>query len=104
MPFAHLINAIFGTQITTTGWQRHGRVSGDRADDPGHDRCLPGWWNKLILRKHLVNQDPIILFMATIGLAYFMEGLGDIMWGANIKPLDVGMPLRRLVLVGGRHP
>ena len=32
--------------------------------------------------KHLVNQEPIILFMATIGLAYFMEGLGD---------LDVGL-------------
>ena len=31
---------------------------------------------KLIL-KHLVNQAPIILFMATIGLAYFLEGFGD---------------------------
>ena len=35
---------------------------------------------KLIF-KHLVNQEPIILFMATIGLAYFMEGFGDLMWG-----------------------
>jgi branched-chain amino acid transport system permease protein len=30
--------------------------------------------------------------MATIGLAYFMEGLGDIMWGSDIKNLDVGLP------------
>ena len=30
--------------------------------------------------------------MATIGLAYFMEGLGDMMWGADIKKLDVGLP------------
>ncbi|MCB1394511.1 MAG: branched-chain amino acid ABC transporter permease, partial [Rhodobacteraceae bacterium] len=30
--------------------------------------------------------------MATIGLAYFLEGLGDIMWGAEVKPLDVGIP------------
>jgi branched-chain amino acid transport system permease protein len=42
--------------------------------------------------KHLVNQEPIILFMATIGLAYFLEGLGDLMWGAEIKRLDVGLP------------
>jgi branched-chain amino acid transport system permease protein len=46
---------------------------------------------KLVL-KHLVNQEPIILFMATIGLAYFMEGFGDLMWGAEIKTLDVGIP------------
>jgi len=39
-----------------------------------------------------VNQVPIILFMATIGLAYFLEGLGDMMWGADIKKLDVGLP------------
>jgi branched-chain amino acid transport system permease protein len=42
--------------------------------------------------KHLVNQEPIILFMATIGLAYFMEGFGDLMWGSNVKKLDIGIP------------
>jgi branched-chain amino acid transport system permease protein len=30
--------------------------------------------------------------MATIGLAYFMEGFGDMMWGSDIKKLDVGIP------------
>ena len=39
-----------------------------------------------------MGQEPIILFMATIGLAYFMEGLGDMMWGSEIKKLDVGLP------------
>ena len=28
--------------------------------------------------------------MATIGLAYFLEGVGDLMWGSDIKKLDVG--------------
>ena len=42
--------------------------------------------------KHLVNQEPIILFMATIGLAYFMEGFGDLMWNSDVKRLDVGIP------------
>ena len=46
---------------------------------------------RLVLR-HLVNQEPIILFMATIGLAYFLEGLGDLMWGADVKAVDIGLP------------
>jgi len=46
---------------------------------------------KFIL-QHLVNQPDIILFMATIGLAYFMEGFADLMWGADIKTLDIGLP------------
>jgi branched-chain amino acid transport system permease protein len=46
---------------------------------------------RLVLR-HLVNQEPIILFMATIGLAYVLEGVGDVVWGSDVKPLDVGLP------------
>ena len=30
--------------------------------------------------------------MATIGLAYFMEGFGDLMWGSDVKTLNVGIP------------
>ena len=39
----------------------------------------------------LANQ-PIILFMATIGLTFFIEGLGETIWGSEIKPLNVGIP------------
>ncbi len=46
---------------------------------------------RLMLRP-LVNQDHIILFMATIGLTFFLEGLGQVMWGADVKALDVGLP------------
>jgi branched-chain amino acid transport system permease protein len=53
---------------------------------------LFAWLVERLVLRHLVNQAPIILFMATIGLAFFMEGLGDLMWGANIKVLDVGLP------------
>jgi branched-chain amino acid transport system permease protein len=42
--------------------------------------------------RHLVNQEPIILFMATIGLAYVLEGGGELIWGADVKKLDVGLP------------
>lgn len=46
---------------------------------------------RMVLR-HLVNQEPIILFMATIGLAFFLEGFGETLWGSEIKPLEVGIP------------
>ncbi len=44
-----------------------------------------------ILRK-LVNQQPIVLFMATLGLAYILEGLGDLLWGPDVKVLNIGLP------------
>lgn len=46
---------------------------------------------KVVLRK-LVNQEPIILFMATIGLSYFLDGFGQIVWGSDVKILDLGIP------------
>jgi branched-chain amino acid transport system permease protein len=46
---------------------------------------------RLVLR-HLVNQEPIILFMATIGLTIFLQGFGEMAWGANVKRLDIGIP------------
>ena len=46
---------------------------------------------RVVLRP-LVNQEHIILFMATIGLNFLLEGLGEMVWGANVKKLDVGIP------------
>ncbi|MBO6834999.1 MAG: branched-chain amino acid ABC transporter permease [Alphaproteobacteria bacterium] len=46
---------------------------------------------RVVLRP-LVNQAHISLFMATIGIAIFLEGFGELIWGSNIKPLDIGIP------------
>jgi branched-chain amino acid transport system permease protein len=46
---------------------------------------------RVVLRP-LVNQEYIILFMATIGLNFFLEGFGELLWGSNVKRLDVGIP------------
>ena len=89
VPFSHLINAAFGTNLHYFGWQLPGIVA--IALTALIMVGLAVVIEKLVL-KHLVNQAPIILFMATIGLAYFLEGLGDVMWGADIKKLDVGLP------------
>ena len=48
---------------------------------------------RLILRP-LINQAIITLFMATIGLTFFLEGLGEMVWGSNVKQLDIGIPDR----------
>jgi branched-chain amino acid transport system permease protein len=50
------------------------------------------WAVERFVLRHLVNQEPIILFMVTIGLAYVLEGVGDILWGSDVKVLDIGLP------------
>ncbi|MCP5076352.1 MAG: branched-chain amino acid ABC transporter permease [Rhodobacteraceae bacterium] len=89
VPFAHLINALFGTELHHFGW--HVPTFAAIILALGVMVLFAFLVEKLIL-KHLVNQEPIILFMACIGLAYFMEGFGDLMWGSDIKKLDVGIP------------
>jgi branched-chain amino acid transport system permease protein len=54
---------------------------------------------RLVLRP-LVNQEHIILFMATIGLNFFLEGFGEMVWGANVKKLDIGIPDRSFMVAG----
>lgn len=67
---------------------------------------LPGWMvfiltlgvmillgiaiEKVVLRP-LVNQPQITLFMATIGLAFFIEGFAQIIWGTEVRRLDLGI-------------
>lgn len=45
---------------------------------------------RIVLRP-LVNQPQITLFMATIGLAFFIEGLAQIIWGTEVRRLDLGL-------------
>ena len=89
VPFAHLINAIFGTEIHDFGWELPAIVA---VAGTLLVMVAFAWIFEKLVLKHLVNQEPIILFMATIGLAYFLEGFGDLMWGSDVKILDVGIP------------
>ena len=45
---------------------------------------------KFVLRK-MVNQPPIALFMATIGLSFFVEGMAPLLFGNDVRPLDIGL-------------
>jgi branched-chain amino acid transport system permease protein len=46
---------------------------------------------RVVLRP-LLNQPPIILFMATIGVAFFIEGFAQLVWGTQVHGLDLGIP------------
>ena len=89
VPFSHLINAIFGTDIHHFPWHVPSIIAIILAAGV---MILFAWIVEKYILQHLIGQPDIILFMATIGLAYFMEGFGDIMWGSDIKKLDVGLP------------
>ncbi len=89
VPFAELINAIFGTHLSHFGWQLPPLVA---IVLTAAVMVLFAFLVERLILRHLVGQEPIILFMATIGLAYFLEGFGDLMWGSEIKKLDIGLP------------
>ena len=89
VPFSHLINAILGTSVHHFGWHLPAVLAILLTMGV---MVLLAWLVQVVIFRHLVNQEPIILFMATIGLAYFLEGFGDLMWGSDIKKLDVGLP------------
>ena len=42
--------------------------------------------------RYLVNQEGTTLLMATIGISYFLDGMGQILFGSSVYSIDVGMP------------
>jgi branched-chain amino acid transport system permease protein len=50
------------------------------------------WVIERLVLRHLVNQEGTTLLMATLGIAYFMEGLGQTIFGSSIYKIDIGMP------------
>ncbi|MBV4477582.1 branched-chain amino acid ABC transporter permease [Pseudomonas botevensis] len=54
---------------------------------------------RAVLRP-LVNRPPIILFMATLGLSYMIEGLAQALWGAQVHGLELGIPDEPLEIHG----
>jgi branched-chain amino acid transport system permease protein len=58
---------------------------------------------KLVLGK-LVNQEGITLLMATLGIAYFLDGFGQTIFGSDIYKIDVGMPKDPMFLMESVFP
>ena len=50
------------------------------------------WFIERLVLRHLVNQEAATLLMATLGITYFLEGLGQTLFGSDIYKIDIGMP------------
>jgi branched-chain amino acid transport system permease protein len=59
---------------------------------------------ELLVLRHLVNQDGIILFMATLGIANFLDGFGQTLWGSDIYKIDLGLPRNPIFLFESVFP
>jgi branched-chain amino acid transport system permease protein len=55
---------------------------------------------RVVLRP-LVNQEPIILFMSTLGITFFIDGFGQSLFGSDVYPLEVGIPKDPIFLFEG---
>jgi branched-chain amino acid transport system permease protein len=51
-----------------------------------------GMVTERVVLRPLVNQPPITLFMATIGLTFVLEGLSQLIWGSQPHGLELGIP------------
>lgn len=50
------------------------------------------WLIERLVLRHLVNQEGVTLLMATLGITYFIDGLGQTIFGSDIYKIDIGMP------------
>jgi branched-chain amino acid transport system permease protein len=50
------------------------------------------WLIERLALRHLVNQEATTLLMATLGISYFLDGVGQTIFGSDIYKIDIGMP------------
>jgi branched-chain amino acid transport system permease protein len=62
------------------------------------------WLIERLVLRHLVNQEGATLLMATLGIAYFMEGLGQTLFGNSIYKIDIGMPKDPIFILDSTFP
>jgi branched-chain amino acid transport system permease protein len=56
------------------------------------------WLIERLALSRLVNQEAVTLLMATLGIAYFLDGFGQSLFGSDIYKIDVGLPKDPLFL------
>jgi len=53
---------------------------------------IVAWLIERMVLRYLVNQEATTLLMATLGIGYFLDGIGQTIFGSDIYKIDVGMP------------
>ena len=59
------------------------------------------WVIERLVLRHLVNQEGTTLLMATLGISYFLDGMGQTVFGSDIYKLDIGMPKEPIMALEG---
>lgn len=59
------------------------------------------WLIERLVLRPLVNQEGIVLLMATLGVTYFLDGFGQTVWGSDVYKLDIGMPKEPVIILDG---
>ena len=62
------------------------------------------WLIERLALRRLVNQEGITLLMATLGISYFLDGAGQLLFGSATYKIDVGMPKDPMVVMEGTFP
>jgi branched-chain amino acid transport system permease protein len=62
---------------------------------------LVAWLIERWVLRHLVNQEGTTLLMATLGITYFLEGLGQGIFGNDIYQINIGMPKDPVLVLEG---
>ena len=57
------------------------------------------WLIERLALRHLVNQEGATLLMATLGIAYVLDGIGQTIFGSAIYKIDVGMPKEPVMML-----
>ena len=55
---------------------------------------------RLVLRP-LVNQEGVVLLMATLGVSYFLDGFGQSVWGSDIYAIELGLSKAPVMILSG---
>ena len=59
------------------------------------------WLVERLVLRHLVNQEGATLLMATLGITYFLEGVGQTLFGNSIYQINIGMPKDPVFILDG---
>ena len=60
---------------------------------------IVAWLIERLALRGLVNQEGITLLMATLGIGYFLDGSGQLLFGSATYKIDIGMPKDPMIVL-----
>ena len=102
--FAALAMARFSEWLAATGWDNVWLVNLVAFALAAAVMFCVAWLIERLVLRQLVNQEGTTLLMATLGITYFLEGLGQSLFGSDIYKIDIGMPKEPVMALESTFP